>query len=300
MKKFKKVYIEITNTCNLSCSFCPKHNRVTKSMSVDEFSAVLEKVKLYGDNFYLHVMGEPLSHSRFAEILSICKSEGIKTNITTNGTLLAKQGDVILHNDVRMVSVSMHSFEANIIDNSLCKYLEAILDFCHKALGKKTIVELRLWNMDKASIYDKNQLNYKIISFLEKGLSLNFDLATALDEKFYSLESPNSRKRNLKLIDNIYLGMAERFDWPDITKSDGKICDGFCYGLRNQIAILADGTVVPCCLDSNGNLPLGNVYESNLQEILSSSKSVRIYDGFSQRKALEPLCQTCGYMKKFI
>lgn len=294
------MYIEITNACNLSCSFCPKHNRPVKIMSLDEFTAIVQKVKPYGDNFYLHVMGEPLSHPNFPEILSVCKSNGIKTNITTNGTLLLAQGNNILNAEVRMVSVSLHSFEANKITGSLNEYLNEIMEFCHKAALTHTIVELRLWNIDKDSIYDKNQLNCQIISYLQENLSLDFGLHAALEKNFYSFESSNSRKRNLKLIDNIYLGMAEHFEWPDISKATNNICTGFCYGLRNQIAVLSNGTVVPCCLDSNANIPLGNIYDNSLEEIFLSSRSVNLYTGFTNRKALEPLCQTCGYMKKFI
>lgn len=299
MKKFKKVYIEITNSCNLSCSFCPKHRRVSGALSPAEFTAIIEKIKHRGDNFYLHVMGEPLSHPHFTDILTACHTQNIKTNITTNGTLLQQQGDIILQNRVRMVSISLHSFEANILNKSLEDYLEQIILFCKKALETDTIVELRLWNMDKESIYDVNKLNFQITNYIETRLGLQFNLPKALEEKFYSEDAPNRRKRNLKLIDNIYLGMAEHFDWPDISASTGAICTGFCYGLRNQIAILSDGTVVPCCLDSNGDIPLGNILDDELDTILSSQRSVDMYNQFSNRKVIEPLCQTCGYMKKF-
>ncbi|MEG1800599.1 MAG: radical SAM protein [Oscillospiraceae bacterium] len=300
MKKFKKIYIEITNSCNLNCSFCPKHKRKPQAMSVEEFSAVIAKTKDYGDNFYLHVMGEPLSHKNFGGILKVCSDNKIKTNITTNGTLLKVQGDVLLENAVRMVSVSLHSFEANAMNGALEEYLREVLNFCKKSLRSSTIVELRLWNMDRQSMYDRNKLNCQIIEFLQEGLDLGFDLAAALEENFYSAEQPNRRKRNLKLTGNIYLGMAEHFQWPDITKSTGAVCSGFCYGLRNQVAILADGTLVPCCLDSEGNIPLGNIFTSSLEAILSKPRSVAIYNGFTERRAVEPLCQTCGYMKKFI
>ena len=37
MKKYKKIYIEITNNCNLNCSFCSKVNRAKRNMTLDEY-----------------------------------------------------------------------------------------------------------------------------------------------------------------------------------------------------------------------------------------------------------------------
>lgn len=295
MKKFKKIYIEITNQCNLSCTFCPKTKRAAKVMSFDDFKKVIEKTKAQGDNFYLHVMGEPTSHPQFREILEFCSVNGVKVNITTNGTLLHKVGDDIVANKVRMVSISLHSFEANILNSNMQSYLDKIIDFCKKTVGSGISVELRLWNFDKESIYDKNKLNGQIVDYLVKSLELDFDLEQAISDKFADMDNSNSRKFNIKLKDKIYLGMAQHFDWPDINKRE--TCDrGFCYGLRNQIAILSNGDVVPCCLDSEGNIVLGNIFEQSLQEIFESERAQKIYTGFTNYRAVEPLCKTCGYM----
>ncbi len=298
MKKFKKIYIEITNRCNLSCSFCPKTRRTPYTMSVDEFESIVNKTKVQGENFYLHVMGEPTAHPDFAKILQICKDNNIQTNITTNGTLLHKTGDVILSNNVRSVSVSLHSFEANTLNSDMKEYLDKVMDFCKKSLGGKTVVELRLWNFDRESIYDKNRLNGQIIDYLQGNLELDFDLPQAMEQKFDEMETSNSRKFNFRLKDRVFLGMAQHFEWPDINKCE-IYTEGFCYGLRNQIAILANGDVVPCCLDCDGNMVLGNIHQNSLQQIFESDRAVAIYNGFTHRKAIEPLCRTCGYMKMY-
>ena len=298
MKKFKKIYIEITNQCNLSCSFCPKTNRKSHFMTVEEFTHIINSTKAQGENFYLHVMGEPTAHPHFADFLKICKDNGVKVNITTNGTLLHRVGDAIVENTVRSVSVSMHSFEANSLNKDMKDYLDKIMDFCKKSIGSGITVELRLWNFDRESIYDKNQLNGQIVDYLESNLELDFDLRQAMTDKFAEMETSNSRKFNFCLKDRIFLGMAQHFDWPDITKEE-RYCDGFCYGLRNQIAILASGDVVPCCLDSEGNIVLGNIHENTLQEIFDGERAQAIYTGFTHRKAVELLCQTCGYMKMY-
>lgn len=298
MKKFKKIYIEITNICNMNCSFCPKHRRELKYMTAADFETVLSKVYKHGENFYLHLMGEPLSHPQFAEILDICERYNIRTNITTNGTLVDKKGSSIAAHTVRSVCISLHSFGANRLNISLQEYLNNIVVFCRNMLGCKTAVELRLWNMSRESLEDRDSLNFKIINYLKENLEIDYDIFTAVSDTFFAMEK--NRKKNFRLKENIFLGMAEQFSWPDISDSPNKVCAGFCYGLRNQIAVLSDGTVVPCCLDSNGDMALGNIFSQSLEEIYSSERSRSIYDGFTNMKAVEPLCQSCGYMKKYM
>lgn len=267
-------------------------------MTVDEFSHIIQRTKDHGENFYFHVMGEPAAHPYFADFLKICKDNGVKVNITTNGTLLDRVGDAIIENGVRSVSVSMHSFEANSLNKDMEAYLDKIMDFCRKAAGTGVTVELRLWNFDRESIYDRNQLNGQIVDYLQRQLQPESDMREMISAKFEEMETSHSRKFNFRLKDRIFLGMAQHFEWPDINKPE-RYTEGFCYGLRNQIAILADGTVTACCLDSEGNIPLGNIHHSTLQEIFDSERAQAIYTGFTHRKAVEPLCQTCGYMKMY-
>lgn len=284
--------------CNLSCSFCPGHKRDKCFMTAQQFETVLQKTNSHGENFYLHLMGEPLGHPQFGEILDICTKYNVQTNITTNGTLLKKRCDEILRHNVRSVCISLHSFGANEMNVSLQQYLDDIDDFCNKALGSKTAVELRLWNMSKKSLADTEGINYKIIDFFNSRLKPEFDIFAQLESTFLSMEK--NRKKNFRIKENIFLSMAEQFSWPNIENSPHQICEGFCYGLRNQIAVLSDGTVVPCCLDSNGDMALGNIFEQELEDICNSRRSRKIYDGFTNMKAVEPLCQSCGYMKKYL
>lgn len=267
-------------------------------MTAQQFETVLKKTHCHGENFYLHLMGEPLGHPQFGEILDICTKYNVQTNITTNGTLLKKRCGDILNHSVRSVCISLHSFGANKMNMSLQQYLDDINTFCLGALGQKTAVELRLWNMSRESIAHKDSLNYKIVEYFNTQLKPDLDIFAQLEQTFFSMEK--NRKKNFRIRENIFLGMAEQFSWPNTENSPNEICEGFCYGLRNQIAILCDGTVVPCCLDSNGDMALGNIFESELEEIYNSPRSRSIYDGFTNMKAVEPLCQSCGYMKKYM
>lgn len=289
MKRFKKVYIEITNVCNLSCNFCPKTKRKLMFMDEEHFNKVIKSVKSYTDYVYFHLMGEPFLNPKLSEFLEVCNENQLKVNITTNGTLINSVKDKLLMAPaLRQVNISLHSFEANDEAISLEGYVDSIVSFIKEANEKSNIIcSIRLWNMDSIELKGSNKQNSEIIHMLEEKLGLDFDLIEKLREN-----------PSLKLRKNVYLNMAEKFEWPDINKesTDEEV---FCYGLRDQIGVLVDGTVVPCCLDSEGNIPLGNLFEEPLENILNSKRAIELYDGFSKRCAVEELCKKCGYVKRY-
>lgn len=286
--RFKKVYLEITNICNLECNFCPKTKREAKFMDRAGFSRVIEAIKPYTKHVYFHLMGEPLLHPDLGSFLEICRLQGLEVNITTNGTMLAKVKDLLIGAAaLRKVSISLHSFEANDQAVDFREYLQNTVNFVVEATEKSRIIcELRLWNLDSEELKGSNTLNTEIINFLEVELGLPYSLR----DKFQ--ETPS-----FKVGHNFYLGVAEKFAWPDLERD---IIDeaGFCYGLRDQIGILVDGTVVPCCLDNEGNIPLGNIFTTPLEGIVNSPRARELYEGFSRRCAVEELCKRCGYAQR--
>jgi radical SAM protein with 4Fe4S-binding SPASM domain len=290
MKKFKKVYIEITNICNLSCNFCPKTERELKFMDEDSFSHIVKAVKPYTDHIYFHLMGEPFFNPKLGRFLEISNDNGLRVNITTNGTLINKVKDLLITSPIlRQVNISLSSFEANDRTEDLNRYMNNVVDFILEANEKSNIIcSVRLWNMDSEKLKGSNDENINILKMLETKLKLNFSLSEKLQESY-----------SVKLKDNVYLNMAEKFDWPDINKAAPED-KAFCYGLRDQMGILVDGTVVPCCLDSEGNIPLGNIFETSLEDILASERANNLYEGFSRRYAVEELCKRCGYVKRYI
>ncbi|WP_066894243.1 radical SAM/SPASM domain-containing protein [Clostridium nigeriense] len=288
MTRFKKIYIETTNICNLSCNFCPKTNRKLGFMSTESFKEVINKIDGYTNHIYLHLMGEPFLNKNLESFLKISKEANINVNITSNGTLINKVKEVLINSEaIRQINISLHSFEANDNDIDFYEYLDNVLEFIKEANEKsKIICALRLWNMDTEELKANNDLNLKIIKTIEDKLDIEFSLLEAFKEK-----------RGIKLKERIYLNMAEKFSWPD--SSISLISDEvFCHGLRDQIGILLDGTVVPCCLDSEGNISLGNIFNQDLEEIINSKRAKDIYDGFSRRRAVEELCKRCGYAKR--
>lgn len=289
MPRFKKVYIEITNICNLSCNFCPKTNRVLKFMDIESFKHILKNVKPYTDHIYFHLMGEPFLNPNLEKFLELSAEAGLKVNITTNATLINKVKDVLLNaKALRQLNISLHSFEANDQGVDFNTYIEDILEFVNEASEKTKIISaLRLWNLDTEVLKANNDRNIEIFKMLEKNFGLDYDLKERIE-----------LEKKAKLRNRVYLNTAEKFQWPDMNINQINET-GFCYGLRDQLGILVNGTVVPCCLDSEGNIPLGNIFETPLGEILEGKRAKDIYEGFSNRCVVEELCKRCGYRTTF-
>ena len=278
MKRFNKVYLEISNLCNLRCAFCPGTNRDSHIMTEEEFSALLPKLRPWTDFLYFHLMGEPLCHPHLEKFLTLAGEAGFKVILTTNGTLLPRLKDMLLGAPaLHKVNISLHAFEANDLAVPFEEYLRGCFAFGKAAEGK-CIISYRLWNSGGA-----DALNGQILDTMAQ---------------FFPRPWTEER-RGPRLGQKIYLEYGDKFDWPDLTAADnGERV--FCYGLRDQIGVLCDGTVVPCCLDHEGDLALGNLHETTLDAILETDRAKAIYEGFQKGKAAEELCRKCGYATRFL
>lgn len=275
--RFRKIYLEISNLCNLKCNFCPGTKRPGRRLSVEEFSELLPKLRPYTDFLYFHLMGEPLCHPNLEEFLAIANVHGFKVILTTNGTLLAKQQEVLRNaSALHKINISLHAFESNDLAIPFEQYLDDCFAFGKSMNGNKIVV-YRLWNQGGA-----DELNDSILSRM----------------KLFFPETWVKERQGIRIADRTYIEHGDKFDWPDLSapEGDSKV---FCYGLRDQLGVLCDGTVVPCCLDHEGDLALGNLFETELEEILSSSRAQSIYNGFTKREAMETLCRRCGYARRF-
>ena len=276
----KRAYVEITNICNLRCSFCPGTGRQGRFMPPEEFYRLARRLRGRVKYLYFHVMGEPLLHPRLEELLAIAAAEGFRVCVTTNGTLLTETEDVLLAAPaLHKVSVSLHSAEGNGM-GELSDYLDGVWRFALRAAQAGTICALRLWNIGGAE-----EWNGEILDFL----------AEKIGE--HPLNLPQPRQGSWRLGERLYLEQAEKFDWPDLDAPETGT--RFCLGLREQIAVLCDGTVVPCCLDHEGDVPLGNLLEQSLEEILDSPRARALVRGFSEGKPSEELCRRCGFATRF-
>ena len=277
MKRFHKIYLEISNICNLRCSFCPGTRRQKRAMTPEEFSGLLPRLRPWTDYLYFHLMGEPLLHPHLETFLSMAGDAGFKVILTTNGTLLPRQQEMLLASPgLHKVNISLHAFEANDLAVPFAEYLRGCFAFGQAAEEKK-LTSYRLWNNG-----GQDARNNEILAVLRE---------------FFPGEWVQERK-GIRIGNRVYLEYGDKFDWPDLSAEDGgdRV---FCYGLRDQIGVLCDGTVVPCCLDHEGDIPLGNLFCQSMEEILESPRAKAIYEGFSRSKAAEELCRKCGYARRF-
>ena len=277
MKRFQKVYLEISNICNLQCSFCPGTRRKPGRMTEDTFRQLLPKLQPYTDFLYFHLMGEPLCHPELGRFLALAQEFGFRVVLTTNGTLLGRQQDALRNaTALHKVNISLHAFEANDLQIPFSDYLEACFSF-GKAVQGGPLVVYRLWNQG-----GQDAQNARILRAMEQAFPKPWI----------------AERRGTRIGNRVYLESGDKFDWPDLSAQDSGE-DLFCYGLRDQLGVLWDGTVVPCCLDHEGDIPLGNLFQQSMEEILTSPRAKALYDGFSNRTAVEPLCRRCGYARRF-
>lgn len=277
MKRFQKIYLEISNLCNLHCAFCPGTRRPAKAMTEEEFSRLLPPLRPWTDYLYFHLMGEPLCHPLLGRFLELAGEAGFRVILTTNGTLIARRQQLLLAAPaLHKVNISLHAFEANDLSMPFSQYLQQCFAFGKAAEGKILVV-YRLWNDGGA-----NARNQEILDAMHQAFPGEWV----------------KERRGIRIGQRIFLEHGEKFDWPDPEAREGS-SKVFCYGLRDQLGVLADGTVVPCCLDHEGDLALGNLFQQPMEEILASPRAVAIQEGFRNRQAPEELCRKCGYARRF-
>lgn len=276
-KRFKKIYIEITNRCNLNCSFCGKNKRDYRDMSLLEFKLVINKIKKYTDYIYLHVKGEPLLYSNLDSLLSICDNYNIKVNITTNGVFLKEKLSVLMnHFCIRQINISLHS------ENNKKNYFLDVFS-SGKILSTKMFISYRIWDLKEYKLNKKStEIVNKIIEF--------YNLSPVIVDKLYN-------DKNIKIASNTFVNKENIFTWPDV--DNDILVDGFCYGLKTHIAILSNGDIVPCCLDANGEIKLGNIFEDSLDDVLNGDIYKSLLKSFKDNKAIHPLCKSCNFKNRF-
>lgn len=284
---FKKIFVEITNRCNLACDFCAATRRAKGDLSPAAFAALLPQLAPYTNHLSLHVLGEPLLHPDLPELFALCQQQGLRVNLTTNGTLLPRHSAMLLAAPaLRQVNISLHSVSRH-TGFTPAGYLRGVLAFAGRAAAQGIYVSLRIWDLPSAPAESAVRRHEEVLARLEEFFALPEPLAARV-----------TTGQGIRLAERIFLSRKELFVWPSLSAPDlGK--RGTCRGLRDQVAILVDGTVVPCCLDAEGAIPLGNVFKEPFGEIVTGARAARISQGFRERQVVEPLCRRCSYRARF-
>ncbi len=286
-KRFKKVYIEISNVCNLQCTFCPEVERDKRFMEPALFQKAVRAVAPLTEEVCFHLMGEPLLHPQFDAYVDFCGTLGLSINLTTNAILLnTERSSALLHPAVKQINFSLQSFESNFPEKENTEYLQRIFDFTHQALRVRPDLYLnyRLWNN---GVEGAPASNDRMIEKIKQGLGVAFNDFT--DVRW---------KKSAKISGRVYLHLDSRFQWPH-PGHPVRSTRGFCHGLSSHIGILADGTVVPCCLDKEGVINLGNCGTQKIDDIIDGIRAKSIHDGFQNGLLVESLCQKCTFITRF-
>ncbi len=287
-KRFAKVNIEISNICNLQCTFCPEVIRDKKLIDPELFRSIIRQVAPLTEQVCFHLMGDPLVHPNLSELINICGEYNVKIFFVTNAVLLReKQQGLLLKPAMKQVNFSLHSFHDNYPDRDPGEYLKRVFEFTERALIERPdlYINYRLWNLQD----------------VRGACNKNLDMLKRIEDKFHIQVDPLidvRLKKSIHLKNRLYLHFDTEFIWPSMDLPILGIT-GTCYGLTSHFGILVDGTVVPCCLDKEGAIPLGSLRQQALLEILDSPRSHAIMDGFKKRRLVEGLCQRCQYIERF-
>lgn len=277
--RFKRIYIEITNECNLNCSFCAQSTKSKRAMSLSEFQHICSQIRPYTDYIYLHIQGEPLLHPDFEQIVEIASSYTLSIQLVTNGTLLsAKRSILCQYPAIRQVSISLQSLATSGLLKSKA-FRDQIISDARQLAQCGRYVQFRLWT------YKKEEMSSELVDFFNE---------IGIDD----LEKIYHRGRRYTIEDGLYISLDEEFKWPSI-ESLSYSERGVCYGTKTMMGILSDGTVVPCCLDYDGVIDFGNIFIDSFESMITSERFIRMNQGLLQNKLTEPLCQHCGYRTRF-
>jgi len=286
--KFYRIYIELTNVCGLTCSFCPTKELPNKEMDLIFFESLIKQAQVFTKEIACHVVGDPLTQSNLHEYLDIIHKYGLKAILTTSGYFLKKHSyDTLFHPCVKQINISLNSFNKNDTSLTFEQYLNPILSLCDAKLKQKKelFINLRVWNLDEIM----SERHYNEILF--DSLSSSFDVSLSLDTIY------KNRPKSVRLASKILVHFDNYFEWPSLNNK--RYGHGTCQGLQSHVAILASGKVVPCCLDCDGVIELGDLHEMRLDDILNTTRALNMLKGFKEGKALEELCQKCSYKERF-
>ncbi|RUM70128.1 MAG: radical SAM protein [Sulfurovum sp.] len=286
--KFYRIYIELTNICGLRCSFCPTKELPNKRMSLEFFESIVKQAKAFTSEIACHVVGDPLTLSNLKEYLDIIHQHKMRAMLTTSGYFMKKHSyDTLFHPCVKQINISLNAFNKNDTSFTFEQYLNPILNFCHEKVKRKeeSFINLRMWNLDE--VMSEEAFNTELFRRLNSAFNVNLNLK----------ELNPKEKKNIRLDYKVLLHFDNYFEWPSLANKN--YGHGTCQGLSSHIGILADGKVIPCCLDNDAVIELGDLNYKSLKEILYGEKSTSIRDGFKKGICSEELCLKCSYKNRF-
>lgn len=253
--------IEVTNRCNLNCVICSRRysSRPQGLMDMTLFAKIINEIKHSSRFTWLHLLGEPLLHPHIAEMIKLCKENGMKVGISTNATLLNEQ--------------------------RAKKILESGLDSCILAfdgVNKETYEQVRTGGVYET--VEKNILNFlKLKKELKK--EKPWTVIQTVEINLTESEIGAFKKKwkdsdvNEILVRKYSTSAGQIEDKDFVAKPQHqyipkqKLSRPPCFLLWNSAVIFWNGDVSVCCHDCvNGKLVFGNLKDDDLKTIWNSPK----------------------------
>jgi len=259
----KRIEIELSNTCNLRCTYCPRQylDNPKGFMNVELFRRIVDEASNYPETILvLHRRGESLLHPDFINICNYVKDKFNNIQLATNATLLdTKNSNAIIG------SVDFISFSIDI----------------PKVFDKTRI---------PASYAEVEQ---KILHFL----SLNKGRAKTQVSMVKTKDTPDA---NAEMFKKIWTGKVDRiriYQEHSVNGVFGAICDPRqdrkpCVMPNYELLIYYDGKVGRCNHDWNGE-PMGDVNFGSIAEIWHNKKYIDLREQHATLRISDPVCAGC-------
>lgn len=286
--KFYRIYIELTNVCGLRCSFCPTKNLPNTTMDLEFFESIVQQAKPFTKEIACHVVGDSLTLSNLGDYLDIIHKYNMKAMLTTSGYFMKKHPyETLFHPAVKQINVSLNAFNKNDTSITFEQYMKPILALCYEKVKqeKELFINLRMWNLDE--MMSEKAFNTELFEWLQSAFNVVLDL-NKLDPK---------EQNSIRLDNKVLLHFDNYFEWPSL--KNPMYGHGTCQGLSSHIGILANGEVIPCCLDSDGVMALGNLHKQRLADVVYGTRATAMIEGFKHAQCSEELCLKCSYKNRF-
>ncbi len=318
--KFQRIHLELTNRCNFSCVFCPDAKMTRRRGLMDEGLAksALDQISRLdlAEKVTFHVMGEPLLHPGFFNILDHAGRLNIRVGLTTNGALLVPETiRRIAERDLHQIDISLQTPQRDSFAATrgtrvdFDRYRERLLDLLTACAVRPSppIFKIRIMTTRFAGRM-RDQLG--IPDFLGTADALRETILewTRLVRERLKTGPTDSEdlQRRIKRITiygwnvieispKVFIETYVLTDWGNAFGQDTIIeaGHGYCFGMRDHFAILYSGDVVLCCVDFDGRTSIGNLAQSSLLDILNSPELESIMKGFKKGRLIHPYCRRC-------
>ncbi len=320
--RLERIHLEVTNVCNFKCEFCPDAIMQRKRGHMD--LALLEKTldeiaqNRLAKIVAFHLMGEPLIYPHIFEAIEMACSRRLNLHLTTNGSTFHIRPEHIqrlVRSGIPKVTISLQTPDPNtfIIRGAPPnlkpeQYFEGITQYVQANLAdanSSTRVHLKFLDTTPHPflvphktmhvVEGKEQMQQQLREWSDRLLAHlpNRPSAEQIEQKL--AKHKPGRWQVIELTPKLALETFPLDSWGNVESTTVVPASfGYCNGTTDQAGILYDGTVVPCCKDYEGQIPLGNLNSNTLSNILDhQSPACGLRAGFDKFQVTHPVCQRC-------